>query len=284
MAPFVELEWGADAYALMHAIKRLFDPDGLLNPGVVLSDDADAHVRNLKPLPACDALVDKCIECGFCEPKCPSRGLTLSPRQRIVGWREIARRAALGDTAPSLRAAYDYAGIDTCAACGLCATACPVGIETGLLIKSLRGRRAGPVARGVAGAVAGHFALATAGVRAGLGAADLAHRALGTRAMDSALAGLRAATGGAVPKWSPALPRPVRFKPPARLARRRGRRCDRLFPELRRAQHGRAARAGRRRPAPGDGRAALRQGGLRRRLSGAAVGNCAAASRSRARG
>ena len=173
-------------------------------------------MRNLKPLPACDALVDKCIECGFCEPKCPSRGLTLSPRQRIVGWREIARRAALGDTAPSLRAAYDYAGIDTCAACGLCATACPVGIETGLLIKSLRGRRAGPVARGIAGAVAGHFALAAAGVRAGLGVADLAHRALGTRAMDSALAGLRAATGGAVPKWSPALPRPVRFKPPVR--------------------------------------------------------------------
>jgi D-lactate dehydrogenase len=215
IAPFVEMEWGADAYALMHAIKRLFDPDGLLNPGVLLSADPDAHVRNLKPLPACDALVDKCIECGFCEPKCPSRGLTLSPRQRIVGWREIARRAALGDAAPSLRASYDYAGIDTCAACGLCATACPVGIETGLLIKALRGRRAGPVARGVADAVAGHFALATAGVRIGLRAADLAHRTLGTRAMDGALGWARAATGGAIPKWSPALPRPVRFKPPA---------------------------------------------------------------------
>ena len=91
VAPFVALEWGAQAYALMHEIKSLFDPAGLLNPGVLLSDDPLAHLKHLKPLPAADPLVDKCIECGFCEPKCPSRGLTLSPRQRIVGWREVTR-------------------------------------------------------------------------------------------------------------------------------------------------------------------------------------------------
>ena len=216
MAPFVELEWGRDAYALMHAIKRLFDPAGLLNPGVLLADDPDTHVRNLKPLPAADPLVDACIECGFCEPKCPSRGLTLSPRQRIVGWREIARRAEAGDAAPALRRAYDYAGLDTCAACGLCATACPVGIETGVLIKALRGRRAGALARRAADAVAGHFALTTACVRGGLRAADAAHALLGTRVMRAALDGVRRLAPDTVPKWSPALARPVRFHPAAR--------------------------------------------------------------------
>jgi D-lactate dehydrogenase len=119
MAPFVELEWGADAYQLMWQIKRLLDPQGILNPDVILSEDRDIHLKNLKPLPAADAIIDKCIECGFCEPVCPSKGLTLSPRQRIVIWRDIQAKKRAGIDTRELEAAYQYQGIDTCAATGL---------------------------------------------------------------------------------------------------------------------------------------------------------------------
>ena len=176
MAPFVEMEWGAEATGLMWDIKRLLDPTGLLNPGVLLDRDPQAHLQNLKPLPPADPLVDRCIECGFCERMCPSHGLTLSPRQRITGWREISRLAASGGDSAPLRRLYDYMGIDTCAACGLCATACPVGIETGLLTKALRGRRRGALGRAVAGWTARHYAGALAALRLGLGGARLVSR------------------------------------------------------------------------------------------------------------
>jgi D-lactate dehydrogenase len=90
MAPFVETEWGAEAYAIMRDLKSLLDPDGMLNPGVLINDDPQAHVTHLKSLTLVAPEIDKCIECGFCESKCPSRRLTLTPRQRIVVQRELA--------------------------------------------------------------------------------------------------------------------------------------------------------------------------------------------------
>ncbi|HEY9041740.1 MAG TPA: FAD-binding and (Fe-S)-binding domain-containing protein [Rheinheimera sp.] len=144
MAPFVELEWGQEAYQLMWQLKKLLDPANILNPDVVLSHNPRLHLQNLKPLPATNPLVDKCIECGFCEPVCPSRKLTLTPRQRIVTQREISRLSHSGDNPKRLAAleqSYGYQGNDTCAACGMCSTACPVGINTGDLTRQLRARK-----------------------------------------------------------------------------------------------------------------------------------------------
>jgi D-lactate dehydrogenase len=209
MAPFVELEWGREAYGLMREIKGIFDPENLLNPGVILNDDPQAHIKNLKPMPAADPLVDKCIECGFCEVQCPSRNLTLTPRQRIVSVREMARlRATLEDPArlKSLTRSFQYEGDETCATDGLCATSCPVEIDTGKMIKHLRHNARGPAAHSIARIISTNMTAVTCGMRAGLGAVHLAHRFLGTKVMGTMAGLLRSLSGKTIPLWNPFLP------------------------------------------------------------------------------
>jgi D-lactate dehydrogenase len=173
MAPFVKSEWGEAGYAVMRRIKDLLDPQGLLNPGVVLSDDPQAHLRHLKPLTSISPLADRCIECGLCEPRCPSRDLTLTPRQRIVATRELARLAGESGSEArawrrSLLADFAYEGVATCAADGMCQTACPVRIDTGALMKEVRQAAHPRWAHRLAGQAARRFALTSALARGGL--------------------------------------------------------------------------------------------------------------------
>ncbi|MFX0537189.1 FAD-binding and (Fe-S)-binding domain-containing protein [Ornithinimicrobium sp. Y1847] len=140
MAPFVERQYGTELYAVMRELKALVDPAGVLGPGTILGDDPQAHLKDLKTAPTVEEEVDRCVECGFCEPVCPSRDLTLTPRQRIVLRREITAATERGDhaLAAELDRDYDYAGVQTCAVDGMCLTACPVQINTGDLVRRLR--------------------------------------------------------------------------------------------------------------------------------------------------
>ncbi len=168
MAPYVEREWGEKATELMWRVKQLADPDGVLNPGVVLNRDPDVHLRNLKTTPQIEDSVNTCVECGFCEPVCPSRNLTTTPRQRIVLRREMARQPAGSPLQRALLEEYEYDSLDTCAADGSCQLACPVGIDTGKMVKELRKQRHTERAEGAALATAKRWSTVEKASRAGL--------------------------------------------------------------------------------------------------------------------
>jgi D-lactate dehydrogenase len=193
MAPWVRAEWGDAAYALMTRVKRLLDPDGILNPGVLLNDDPRAHVTHLKRLPRVSPLIDACIECGFCEPRCPTRDVTLSPRQRIVAAREIAARG--GDEGRALRAEFVDAGPGSCLGDSLCRTACPVKIDTGALMKEWKADARPAWAQALATLAATRFGATAALARTGLRVARALRPALPAAWRD-------------LPPAAPGLPRP----------------------------------------------------------------------------
>ena len=217
MAPFVKQEWGEGAFAIMKAVKQLFDPKGLFNPGVIFNDDPQCHIKHFKPLSPLaigegsevTRQIDRCIECGFCEVNCLSCGFTLSSRQRIVIQREISRLKKSGENPQlleTLSKLYRYPGNQTCAGDGLCATSCPMGINTGDLTHLLRqaelpsnstGYKAGKFA-------ANHFAGIKNALRPVLSLANTTHSLLGTSRMTSITRKMHNVWG--LPQWTPAMP------------------------------------------------------------------------------
>ncbi|MHA6782179.1 FAD-binding and (Fe-S)-binding domain-containing protein [Pseudonocardia saturnea] len=211
MAPFVRRQYGDELYAVMCEIKALCDPRGVLNPGVLISEDPTGHLQHLKSAPPVEEEVDRCVECGFCEPVCPSRDLTTTPRQRIVLRREIQRARDAGDAAllAELEEDFRYDGVDTCAADGMCQTACPVLINTGDLVKRLRAEQAGPLAKRGWTAAAKHWGAATRVASTALTAAGTLPDRLVTGANTL---GRKVVDADALPLWSAELPKGGRVR------------------------------------------------------------------------
>ncbi|MFZ9248975.1 MAG: FAD-binding and (Fe-S)-binding domain-containing protein, partial [Candidatus Nanopelagicales bacterium] len=140
MAPFVKKQFGEELYQIMVDLKKLIDPKNLLNPGVIINENEKIYIENLKSQNSIDQEVDKCVECGYCETVCPSKDVTLTPRQRITLRRAEVEALKTNDqeTLDAIKENYDYQAIDTCAVDGMCQTACPVHINTGDLVKRLR--------------------------------------------------------------------------------------------------------------------------------------------------
>ncbi len=166
MAPFVERQYGPELYDVMKQLKQLLDPDGVLNPGVIIGTDPKAHLVDLKKPELVDAAVDRCVECGYCEPTCPSKDVTTTPRQRIVLLRDVA--AGVKDIEPD----YEYAAVQTCAADSLCLLACPVSIDTGVFMKQHRREAQPAVAQKIGVGLAEHWKPTLSTLRAGLTVTD----------------------------------------------------------------------------------------------------------------
>ena len=231
MAPFVKYEWGEKAFGVMRRVKELFDPHGLLNPGVIFNDDPECFLKNFKALPVLKPWADdskavepelaeiykklnKCIECGFCEVNCLSCGFTLSSRTRIATQREITALRELPDPTASeqtrlrtLEKEYSYTGEQTCAGDGLCSTSCPMGINVADLTHQLRrvNMPAGSFGHGFWNFVAGHYAGVKSGLRGALRMATAGETVLGDLAMSGLCRWLHNSIR--IPLWTPATPK-----------------------------------------------------------------------------
>lgn len=231
MAPFVKYEWGEKAFGIMKRVKGLFDPHGLLNPGVIFNDDPKCFLRNFKALPVLKPWTDegkavepelaeiykklnKCIECGFCEVNCLSCGFTLSSRTRIATQREITSLRALSNPSATeqarlqtLEKEYSYAGEQTCAGDGLCSTSCPMGINVADLTHQLRRMNmpAGTLGYGVWDFTAKHYSGVKSGLKGALRMATAGETVLGDLAMSGLCRWLHSVIR--LPLWTPATPK-----------------------------------------------------------------------------
>ena len=220
MAPYVEYEWGSKAFEAMKRIKDIFDPQRILNPGVIFNDDPECCFKNFKALPllkpgkdapeemsAKYANINKCIECGFCEVNCVSCGFTLSSRTRIALQREMARLEESGEDPQllaSLRKQYKYMGEETCAGDGLCSMSCPMGINVADLTHEVRRQNIGKTGNAVGAFVADNFHGVKNALRGVLHVADAVHTVMGSKVMSGIARGLHAV---GAPLWTPAFPK-----------------------------------------------------------------------------
>lgn len=127
--------YSPEMLSLFVEVKRLFDPAGALNPGIIV--DAAALVDDILPVPTAEqsALVHgaaRCIGVGRCVVPTGTGGMC--PSYRVTG-QEIdstrGRARALLDlmTTPPIAPDDVLSTLDQCLSCKACATDCPTGVD-----------------------------------------------------------------------------------------------------------------------------------------------------------
>jgi Fe-S oxidoreductase len=124
-AEYVQAMFGPELYDLFVKVKRSFDPSGMLNPGVKISDRPFTdHIDYTR-------LSKSCATCAKCNAVCPVYDVFRSEDMSSRGWFEIVTDAQ-----------YSYLNskrvVEACLNCKSCRTACPAGVDVSQLILDKR--------------------------------------------------------------------------------------------------------------------------------------------------
>jgi anaerobic glycerol-3-phosphate dehydrogenase C subunit len=162
-AAFLRRQYGDEFYNLLWGIKKIFDPDGLLNPGKIISEDADVMVKNLKArhpvLPdktfaetgvifKDDEIaleLEQCSGCGVCRSR--DEQFRMCPIFRATGDELAGSRAKMNVlrfwSSGQLKETYFDSPefrkfLDLCVNCKACAVECPSGVDVSKIMAAAR--------------------------------------------------------------------------------------------------------------------------------------------------
>ena len=147
-APFLKEQFGEVVYQYLVDLKRVFDPNNLFNPGVILSDRS--ILENLRLVVSQQELttafewkddlsfyyaVEKCNGAGICRKStdgimCPSYRATRSEEFSTRGRANLLRKALSSkDPAKGLKSSKLKEALDLCLSCKACKNECPANID-----------------------------------------------------------------------------------------------------------------------------------------------------------
>ena len=124
-AEYVKTMFGQELYDLFVRVKQSFDPAGVLNPGIKISDRPFTdHIDY-------ERLSKSCATCAKCNAVCPVYDVFQSEDMSSRGWFEIVTDKN-----------YSYLNskrvVEACLNCKSCRTACPAGVDVSQLILDRR--------------------------------------------------------------------------------------------------------------------------------------------------
>jgi anaerobic glycerol-3-phosphate dehydrogenase C subunit len=180
-AAFLRRQYGDEFYNLLCGIKRIFDPNGLLNPGKIISDNPDVMVQNLKagfgiqpdktfadtgvifendeiPLE-----LEQCSGCGVCRGT--DEQFRMCPIFRATGDELASSRAKMNVLrfwasgrlkeenfeSPEFRKF-----LDLCINCRACLRECPSGVDVAKIMSAARAEYARRKGLGLTERILGH--------------------------------------------------------------------------------------------------------------------------------